>query len=75
MQSLVIGVVGGVSLSSNQSEIEYIGENNFELNLNSNLTGLNPYFGWTSQNSETQIHLNTGFGTGQIAVSQKRWLK
>ena len=65
------GVIGGISLSSSQLDIQYYGENNFELNLSSNLIGINPYIGWFSQNSDSQAHLNAGYGSGEIEVSQK----
>ena len=61
----------GVSASVFESDVNHVGAVKDGIMFRSNLTALNPYFGWVSANQDTQLRGIIGYGFGEISLEQK----
>ena len=66
-------ILAGISTSIVESDINHLGTDADKLMFRSNSTALNPYFGWTTTNQDSQLRGIAGFGSGNIALEQKNY--
>ena len=56
-----------------ESEVEFGNSATNEILFNVRTTSLNPYFGWTSPNRNSELHATIGLGQGEIDIKQETY--
>ena len=64
------GLIGGFATTLKQTQFDFDNTNDNHLNYKTNMTGVLPYFGWTSQDQADSLQLYAEFGQGEIVVNQ-----
>ena len=67
------GLMAGLSASISESEIVFDQVDADDVKFISQTTTLNPYFGWTSSDQNSELHAITGYGRGEIGVAQETY--
>ena len=67
------GLLTGISASVSESEVEFDNSATNEILFNVRTTSLNPYFGWTSPNRNSELHATIGLGQGEIDIKQETY--
>ena len=67
------GLLAGISASVSESEVEFGNSATNEILFNVRTTSLNPYFGWTSPNRNSELHATIGLGQGEIDIKQETY--
>ena len=64
------GLMTGLSAFISESEIEFDRVDTEDVQFISQMTSLNPYFGWTSKDQNSELHAIAGYGRGEIDIAQ-----
>ena len=67
------GLLTGISASVSESEIKFDNSATNAIQFDVRTTSLNPYLGWTSQNSNSELHATIGLGQGEIGIKQESY--
>ena len=67
------GLMAGLSASISESEIVFDQVDADDVKFISQTTTLNPYFGWTSSDQNSELHAIAGYGRGEIDIAQETY--